>query len=91
MFFLELLDLLLNDSSARESEHFELVHGYTVSSKYVHIQSIFNYRSRMLTALNGQERTVGHWVDVAKQSGWKITHFYAPPAALFQHIVAEAV
>ena len=45
----------------------------------------------MLTAFNGQERTVVNFVNLAKEAGWKITHFYAPPGSTLRHIVAEAV
>lgn len=45
----------------------------------------------MMVMLNGQERTIGNFVHLTSEAGWKITHIYTPPSSIYYHIVAEAV
>lgn len=45
---------------------------------------------RMLVHANGHERTLGNFIQLASETGWKITQIYAPSAAM-AHIVTEPV
>lgn len=43
----------------------------------------------MLVLLNGQERTLGNHIDLARESGWKITHLYKLADSFRCHFLAN--
>ena len=45
----------------------------------------------MLANVNGQERTVGDYIQVMEASGWGIRKIYSPDGRRFGHVLAEAV
>lgn len=40
---------------------------------------------------NGQERTLGDYLQVMEASGWKIKKIYSPEGRRISHVLAEAV
>ena len=45
----------------------------------------------MLAMANGQERTLGDYLQVMEASGWKIKKIYSPEGRRISHVLAEAV
>lgn len=43
---------------------------------------------QVYAALNGQDRTLGHFVDLANSSGWKVTQVHRIPGTPLGHIVS---
>jgi hypothetical protein len=50
-----------------------------------------NIPCSMMAVMHGIERTIEDYVNITKESGWKIVQIYSPPDVPQRHILAEAV